>query len=118
MPRPHPPDESGQAAVEFVLLLPVLAAILALSWQAMIAGHAVWAVGAAARAAARAAALGADPAAAARANLPARLERGLRVRDLAAGAVDVSVRLPSVVPGLRLGRVRAAGRFRSQVASP
>jgi Flp pilus assembly protein TadG len=104
--------EQGQAAVELVSLLPLVAAVLALAWQLALAGHAAWAASAAARAAARAAAVGADPAAAARAHLPRRLERGLRVRE-SGGRVRVSVRRPSVLP-IHLGRVGAEAGFPAQ----
>lgn len=114
MPRPASSDDAGQASVEFVALLPLLAAILALAWQAVLAGHAVWAATAAARAAARAAAIGGDPTIAARTRLPASLERGLRVSRVSAGTVEVSLRVPPVVAALRLGRVHAAGHFRPQ----
>jgi Flp pilus assembly protein TadG len=114
MSPPRLRDESGQAAVELVALLPLLAAILALCWQAVLTGHAAWAVSAAARAAARAAAVGGDPGAAARARLPASLERGLRVRAPGSGAVEVSLLVPPVLGGIDLGRVHATGRFRPQ----
>src|SRR4051794_4971567 len=114
MSPPRLRDESGQAAVELVALLPLLAAMLALCWQAVLAGHAARAVGAAARAAARAAAVGGDPGAAARAHLPASLERGLRVSAPGSGAVELSLRIPRVLGGIDLGRVRATGRFRPQ----
>lgn len=104
----------GQAAVELVALLPVLAALLAIAWQLALAGHATWAASAAARAAARAAAVGADPAAAARGHLPRRLERGLRVRERDGGEVAVSIRLPSVLPPLHLGRAHATASFPAQ----
>jgi hypothetical protein len=60
----------GQAAAELVALLPLGALLLAGAWQLVVAGHASWSAGAAARAAARASALGADAGAAARAELP------------------------------------------------
>ena len=53
--------EHGQAAVELVSLLPLVAAVLALAWQLALCGHAAWAASAAAGAAARAAAEGGDP---------------------------------------------------------
>src|SRR5690349_155678 len=114
MPRIAPSDDTGQAAVELVALLPLLAAMLALAWQAVLAGHAVWAVTAAARAAARAAAIGGDPATAARAHLPADLERGLRISDARRGAVRVSVRIPRLIAATPLGRASATGHFRPQ----
>lgn len=105
----------GQATVELVALLPCLAAVLAVAWQLVLAGHATWAVATAARAAARAAAVGGDPEAAARAHLPARLERGLEVRRREAdGSVELSLRIPAVVPAMRPGRVNAEARFAPQ----
>jgi hypothetical protein len=106
--------EEGQATVELVALLPCLAAVLGVAWQLVLAGHATWAAAAAARAAARAAAVGTDPRAAARGQLPPRLERGLKVRPIADGAVEVSLRIPAVVPAMRLGRVHAEARFAPQ----
>src|SRR5258708_4484612 len=82
-PRPRPVPrlaaESGQASVELVAALPLIVAILALVYQALLAGQAVWEVRVASRAAARANAFGGDAADAARAHLSAKLERGLRV---------------------------------------
>jgi hypothetical protein len=107
-------SESGQAAVELVALLPALVAVLALAWQALLAGQAVWEARVAARAAARAHAFGADATAAARSHLRPRLERGLRVRTAAGGEVRVSVRVPAVIPSVDLGRVAARSHFRPQ----
>jgi pilus assembly protein CpaE len=106
--------ERGQASVEFVVLLPVLLAVLAVGYQAILAGQAVWATRVAARAAARAHSLGADPAAAARAHLSPGLERGLRVSSGDAGEVRVSVRVPTVLSAVRLGRVSARSHFQAQ----
>ena len=99
--------EDGQAAVETVALLPVLLAVLGVAWQLALAGDARAAAAGAARAAARAIAAGSNAEAAARAHLPERLERGLRVRAGAAGTVRVSVRVPGIVAGVGLGRVAA-----------
>lgn len=111
MPRAHP--ESGQAAVETVALLPLLVLLVAVAWQAALAGHALWVTSGAASAAARAQAVGGDPGAAARARLPAALERGMR---LEAGGADVTlrVRIPRLplLPGL--GRLTARGHFEEQ----
>ncbi|MDQ3676500.1 MAG: ParA family protein, partial [Actinomycetota bacterium] len=80
-PRKHRPDrgprECGQATVELVALLPLVAVLAGILWQATIVGQAVWLSGSAARAAARASAIGDDARAAARRVLPARLERRL-----------------------------------------
>src|SRR6201989_1048600 len=98
MPHRAPPD-AGQAAVEFVAVLPLIALVIALAWQAVLAGHAAWAASAAARRRARAPA--------ARAPRPATLEAGLRVSRPAADAVELSLRVPPVVPAVQLGRISA-----------
>jgi uncharacterized protein (UPF0333 family) len=77
--------EDGQAAAEMAALLPLVAAVLLVAWQFVLAGDARSSAAAAARAAARAAAVGADPAA----------------------AVTVSVRVPALAAPIDLGRVRA-----------
>jgi len=106
--------ERGQAAVELVAVLPLVAILLAVAWQAVLAAHAAWAAGVAARAAARAHAVGADAAAAARAHLPHSLEHGLRVTTRRDGRVVVSLRIPGAVRGLRLGRATATAHFDPQ----
>jgi hypothetical protein len=111
---PASPAEAGQATIEVVALLPMLAVVLAGAWQAVLAGHTAWAATAAARAAARAHAVGADPARAARTHLPGALERGLRVTTDSDGAVEVRVRIPSL-PGLPSpGHARVGARFEPQ----
>ena len=106
-------SSSGQATVELVAVLPLVAIVLLVLWQAALAGHASWAAAAAARAAARAHAVGGDPARAARDHLPRRLERDLQV-GAAAGWVRVAVRIPTL-PGLpSLGRARATAHFEPQ----
>jgi hypothetical protein len=109
----HGSGERGQATVELVALLPLLALAVALMWQAALAGQAIWLAGSAARAAARADAIGLDAASAARRVLPARLERGLVVSSHGDGAVAVSIRVPSVVGGA-LATVGARARFAPQ----
>ena len=88
-------------------LLPVVAGVLLVAWQLVVAGDARSSAGVAARAAARAVAVGADPRRAARDQLPERLRRGLRVRVGSGGSVTVSVRVPALAAPLDLGRVRA-----------
>src|SRR5436190_5152263 len=96
--------ERGQATVELVGVLPLVAVLGFAVWQAAVAGQALWMAGAAARAAARAAAIGADPTADAPLVLPPRLEEGLRVRVRDEdGGVRVTVRLPAGVGGGPLG---------------
>lgn len=107
--------ERGQAAVELVALLPLMAVLAGLLWQAVVAGQAVWLAGSAARAAARASALGADAPAAARRILPGRLERGLVVRRVASGrGVRVAIAIPAVVGSGRLTTVSARARLQDQ----
>lgn len=107
-------DEKGQASVELVALLPLVALLVALLWQALLAGEAVWLSGSAARAAARADALGLDSAAAARGVLPARFEHGLRVRSRRDGSVVVALRVPAVLGDGALGSVTARAHFEAQ----
>lgn len=104
----------GQASVELVVVLPLVVVVLAGAYQAVLAGEAVWQSRVAARAAARAHAVGADPGAAARDHLPARLERGLQVTAGGSGDVRVSVRIPAVFPSASVGRVGATSHFRPQ----
>lgn len=107
-------DHTGQASTEFVALLPLLAVIVALLWQLVLAGHATWAAGAAARAGARANALGGDPERSVRTRLPRELASGVRVRTRPDGAVHVAVRIPTLVSGLDLGRTSATAFYASQ----
>lgn len=116
MGRAYIGGRDGQAAVELVALLPLVVLIAALLWQLALAGHATWAAGAAARAAARADAVGHDAHEAARDALPADLRRGVRISETDEGAIRVLVEIPVVAPGLDLGRASAQARFPSQDA--
>jgi hypothetical protein len=108
-------DQRGQATVELVALLPLMAALAAILWQAVVAGQAVWFAGSAARAAARATAVGGDPRLAARHVLPGRLEDGLTIDRLGGSdGVHVGIAIPAVIGGLRLGTVSANARFQDQ----
>ncbi len=107
-------DQGGQAAVELIALLPVLALLVALLWQAAIAGQVVWLAGSAARAAARAHAVGTDTERAARGVLPEDLERGMRVRARTGGAVEVTLPVRSIFGSARLTSVDAKARFEPQ----
>jgi hypothetical protein len=103
--------ERGQATVELVAVLPLLAVLGFGVWQAAVAGQAIWLAGSAARAAARAAALGDDPLPAARATLAPRLEDGLRVRERDDGGVTVTLRIPSVLGSAAVASTSAGARF-------
>jgi pilus assembly protein CpaE len=104
----------GQASVELVALLPLAALLLAGAWQLAVAGHAAWAAGSAAHAAARAAALGDDARAAARSALPPALARHARVRERAPGTVEVRLRIPPVLGLPAPGHTSAVAHFRPQ----
>jgi pilus assembly protein CpaE len=114
MPRARAQD--GQATVEFLGLLPVLALVALLGWQAVVAGQAAWLAGTAAREAARARALGHDPTVAARRALPGGLRPGLRVTRDGDDGVRVEVAVPVVAGGgrARLGSVGAQARMEPQ----
>jgi len=109
--------ERGQASVELVALLPLMAVLAGVLWQAALAGQAVWLAGSAARAAARASAVGSDADRAARAVLPDRLERGLAVHRTAGveGGVRVTITIPAIVGG-SLSRVSARARLQEQTS--
>lgn len=104
-------SESGQASVELVALLPLVAVIGFVLWQAVVAGQAAWLAGSSASAAARASAVGGDARAAAAAPLPATLRRGLRVDKPANGTVRVRIRVPSVVGVGRLATFTSTAHF-------
>jgi len=99
--------EDGQATVELVGVLPLLAVLGLLGWQAVLAGQAVWLAGAAARAAARASVVGGDAQAAARDALPPWLERRVRVSPAGTGEVRVVVGVPLVLGAGELAGVSA-----------
>jgi hypothetical protein len=107
-------SDDGQASVEFVSLLPLVGLLVALAWQALLAGEAVWLGASAARSAARAEALGRDPLHAARGVLPGRFARGLRVRTARDGSVTVAVRIPAVLGRGGIGSFTARARFEAQ----
>jgi hypothetical protein len=107
--------ERGQAAVELVALLPLIAAGLLACVQIVLVGHTAWSARAAARAAARAHAIGADELKAARAVLPSSLDRRVSLGGPASeGRVTVRITVPSLVPALRLGSVTAHAGFAPQ----
>lgn len=89
-------SERGQASVELLGTLPAALLVAALAWQIVLAGHATWLAGNAARVAARAQAVGADPEAAARGALPTYLRRHLVVEPRG-DRVRVEVRPPLVL---------------------
>jgi hypothetical protein len=110
--------DRGQATVELVALLPLVALLVGALWQAAVAGQAVWLAGSAARAAARATAVGADARAAARRVLPARLEPGLVVAHVGErdDGVRVTIAIPAIVGGGHVGDITARARLQDQAS--
>ena len=106
-------DARGQAAVELVVVLPLVCVVLAVAWQAVLAADTLWSAAAAARAAARAQAVGAEPLLAARRVLPASLDDRVEIEERDDG-VAVHVAVPAIVPGLELGTLTARSTFASQ----
>jgi Flp pilus assembly protein TadG len=90
-------DERGQAAVEFVAVLPFLVLAGLVAWQLVLVGHVAWQAAGAARSGARAAAVGRDAGRAARSALPSSLRSTTRVGTVSGGGVRVSVPIPLVV---------------------
>lgn len=90
-------EERGQAAVEFVAVVPFVLLAALVAWQLVLVGHVAWGAAGAARSGARAALVGRDAAAAARSALPRSLRSATRVTHGAAGGVRVSVPVPLVV---------------------
>jgi hypothetical protein len=107
-------SQSGQATVEFVALLPLVAVIAFALWQAIVAGQAAWLAGSSARAAARASALGGDARAAAASVLPGSLRHGLKVDQRSGGTVRVRIGVPSVVGAGRLATFTSTAHFAAQ----
>ncbi len=84
--------------MELVAILPTLVLVVLLVAQFAIAGYALWTAGGAARAGARAAYVGGNGKRAARHSLPTVLRRDATIR--ARDGLAVSVRAPSLIPGL------------------
>jgi hypothetical protein len=106
--------ERGQAAVEFVAVLPFVLLAGLLAWQLVLVGHVAWDTAGAARSGARAALVGRSAASAARSALPPPLRSGTRVVAGGGGVVRVSVPVPLVVyrwrTPLRLTAAAGLGR--------
>ncbi len=103
-------DQSGQASVELVALLPLLAALTIGAWQLVVVAQAWWLAGTASRAAARAAAVGGDPLVAARRALPGGRAGSVRVARSADGELTVRLAIPAVTGGISLGDASATLR--------
>lgn len=91
--------ETGQVAVETVVLVPFVILVLLLAWQVGLTALAfVW-NGHAANAAARAQSIGEDPAAAARDAVPSSIQDQVHVSVLGDGSVKVTMDIPALCPG-------------------
>ena len=90
-------DEQGQAAVEFVSVVPFVLLAGLVAWQLALVGHVAWSTAGAARSGARAAVVGRDARSAARSALPRSLRSSTQVTRLPAGGVRVRVPIPLVV---------------------
>jgi hypothetical protein len=102
--------EHGQATVEFVAMLPLLAVLALGVWQAAVAGHAIWSASAAARTASRVVAVGGD----AEKAVHRIAGRRARVRDGGDGAVRVTVPIRAVTGGRDLATFSTTARFEPQ----
>jgi hypothetical protein len=91
--------EHGQAGVETLIALPLLALLVLAGAEASAWVASAVLAGSAAHAGARAIARGAPAREAARAELPGLLRRGARV-TIDAGVVRVVLRVPALVPGV------------------
>ncbi len=96
--------ESGQATVEFVGVLPILAVAVLALWQLLLFGMTFVFAGHAARAGARALAVGVPVTSVAVKNLPTAWRNGTTVTDSTdgqgQGQVNVSVPMPFLFPGV------------------
>jgi hypothetical protein len=105
---------AGQASVEFLAVLPVVAVLVGTAWQFGLAGWTWWSCAGAARAGARAAAVGGDVREAALGALPSSLDRGVRVRVLRGSEVSLVLAVPRVVRGFAPGSVSCGASFGGQ----
>jgi pilus assembly protein CpaE len=95
--------DRGQVTLETLGMTPVILITLILVWQAVLAGYTFTLAGNAADEAARAAAVGADPAAAARSDLPGAWASGMTgphpTRSNGQVSVTLGLKVPVLFPG-------------------
>ncbi len=89
--------QRGQASVELVAVLPVVALLVALAVQLAIVGWGLWTSAGAARAGARAQHVGGNARAAALSAVPRSLHDGFRASG---EPFEVSLLVPSLIPGM------------------
>lgn len=102
-------SQRGQATIETVVLLPVLAACSVGAWQVVLVAWTLVSVGDAAHAGARAVLSHEPPRPAIVSALPGSMRQGVSV-ETAGGRLRVTVRVPSVIPGFA-PRVTAAAEL-------
>ena len=115
----HPaarPSERGQASVELVALLPLIAVCAFVAWQLAVVGWAAWSCAAPPRAAARAAAVSGagEGEATARRLLPRPLRTGALIRARDDGTVSIRVAVPAVIGSGPLLHLSHRARFAPQ----
>jgi hypothetical protein len=98
-------SQAGQASVELVAALPFVLLLAALGLQLAIVGWGLWTSATAARAGARASFVGGDAEQAARSAVPDALRRGF---EASGSPLEVSVRVPSLLPGADSIPIRAS----------
>ncbi len=90
--------QGGQASVELVTLMPLVAAVVLATWQGVLLGWAAVSAEHAARAGVRAALVGRPVPDAVRRALPEEMRTGVETAT-GGGRIRVIVRVPSVIPG-------------------
>lgn len=96
-------ERRGSASLELIGAIPILLLAVLVAAQIIIAGHAFWSAGLAARAGARAVLTGKPPRSAAEHALPGRLRSDLRVSR--EDGVRVGVKIPWLIPGFPVTHV-------------
>ena len=96
-------ERRGSASLELIGAIPILLLAVLVAAQIILAGHAFWSAGLAARAGARAVLTGKPPRSAAEHALPGRLRSDLRVSR--EDGVRVGVKIPRLIPGFPVTHV-------------
>jgi|SRR4051812_2495678 len=94
-------QQRGQATIETVAILPLVALLALAAWQGILIGWAALEAQQAARAGARAILAGERPGPAVARSLPDSMRAGVRVRR-EGGTLQVRVPVPGVLPGVHL----------------
>ena len=100
-------EEAGQAAAEFLGMLPYLLLAAVAGWQLMLGAWTYTQASNAARTASRVEGRGGDGERAAKDAVTGTLRRGMVVHTKPNNRVTVKVRIPIVLPGLSSAKLRA-----------